>query len=166
MTNIYIYIYIYIYWFYSRLPFAAAGNEWSFCHVHLCNGDWKRQNSCYKLPEYCHHVTDDVKQSNLNGANALECFHHMTKGSECKEHGIYSVEVTSSNKCSIVNYCFRQSPRGCPQAKCNSVDDDGYEIQNVPSVTEFKKESSYVTKKIKVKLKRLEKPEIFLECYL
>ena len=92
--------------FYSRFCAIIVGNERSFCHVNLGNGDRKRQNSCNELPEYRHHVTDDLKQSDLNGANPLDCFHHVTKGSKCKEHGIKAIKITRKNESSIVGDRF------------------------------------------------------------
>ena len=68
----------------AHLRFFAtvAGNKRSFSHVNFRDGDRKRQNSRNKLPEYRSYVANDVKQSDLNGANLLYCFHHVTKSSE------------------------------------------------------------------------------------
>ena len=67
---------------YLRFFATVAGNKRSFSHVNFRDGDRKRQNSRNKLPEYRSYVANDVKQSDLNGANLLYCFHHVTKSSE------------------------------------------------------------------------------------
>ena len=47
-----------------------------------------------------------MKQSDLNGANPLDCFHHVTKGSKCKEHGVKAIQITSDNESSIAGDRF------------------------------------------------------------
>ena len=103
--------------FYLRFCVIVVRDEWSFCHVHFCDGDRKRQNSRNKLPEYRRYVAEDMKQSDLNGANLLDWFHHVTKGSKCKEHCIKAIEITSDNESSIVGDRFWQAPRDYSEYK-------------------------------------------------
>ena len=58
-----------------------------------------------------------MKQSDLNGANPLGSFHHVTKGSKSKEHGVKAIQITSDNESSIVRDRFRQGPRDYSEYK-------------------------------------------------
>lgn len=73
-------------------------------HVNLCYGDRKGENSCNKLPKYRRHVSNDMKQSDLNGANSFICLHHVTKSSERKEHGIEAVQISRYYNGSVVDH--------------------------------------------------------------
>ena len=84
----------------------AISNKGFFSHVNFSYCDRKGQNSCYKLPKYGNEVTQDVEQSDLDGANLLCCLHYVTKCPEREEHGIEAVKIASYDEGSVVGHGF------------------------------------------------------------
>lgn len=75
-----------------------------FCNVYFGYSDRKCSNRSDKLPKYDRHVFKNEKQRDLNGTHSSGNFHHETKGSESKEHGVEAVKITSYNKGSVINH--------------------------------------------------------------
>ena len=101
------------------------------------------------MDNYDNHISDNVKQRDLNGADPFNCLQEVPKSSDRKKHRVEAIKITSHYQGPVVCYWFWHCPRDYSQReyRTEKVEEDG-QVKNVPAIPERKTDWSHQRVKI------------------